>query len=63
MQCEICGKEIRGEPATVKVEGSEFNVCRECEKYGVSVKDLQKLNGLQKNSTIKKGQKIRVKKK
>ena len=38
MQCEICGKEIRGEPATVKVEGSEFNVCRECEKYGVSVK-------------------------
>lgn len=36
MQCEICGKDIRGEPATVKVEGSEFNVCRDCERYGVS---------------------------
>ncbi|WNY25443.1 multiprotein bridging factor aMBF1 [Methanolapillus millepedarum] len=36
-ECEICGKKIRGETTTIKIEGAEFNVCPDCTKLGVVV--------------------------
>lgn len=35
MECEICGKEIRGKPVKIVVEGTELNVCPSCREYGV----------------------------
>ncbi len=35
MECEICGKEIRGRGFKVVVEGTELNVCARCKEYGV----------------------------
>lgn len=34
MECEICGKEIRGKPVKTLVEGSEVNVCFNCKPLG-----------------------------
>ncbi|MFP4558021.1 MAG: multiprotein bridging factor aMBF1 [Candidatus Hadarchaeota archaeon] len=34
MECEICGKEIRGKPIKILVEGSEVNVCFNCKPLG-----------------------------
>ncbi|MDV0446951.1 hypothetical protein MsAg5_08190 [Methanosarcinaceae archaeon Ag5] len=33
-ECEICGKKIRGDTTTIKIEGAEFNACQECTKLG-----------------------------
>ena len=35
MECEICGKPIRGRGFKVIVEGSEMTVCEHCRDYGV----------------------------
>lgn len=43
MACELCGKEVN-ETKTVKVEGSEMEVCGECEKYGKEVLTSEKKN-------------------
>ncbi|MEM1579105.1 MAG: multiprotein bridging factor aMBF1 [Archaeoglobaceae archaeon] len=34
MNCEICGKEIKGSGHTILVEGTELKVCGNCKKYG-----------------------------
>ncbi len=34
MECEICGREIKGRYYTVIVEGSEMRVCARCKEYG-----------------------------
>ncbi len=35
MECEICGREIRGRGFKIIVEGSEMTVCEHCKDYGV----------------------------
>ncbi|WP_456478302.1 multiprotein bridging factor aMBF1 [Geoglobus ahangari] len=35
MECEICGKEIKGRGFKVVVEGTELNVCARCKEHGV----------------------------
>ncbi len=35
MECEICGREIRGRGFKIIVEGSEITVCEHCKDYGV----------------------------
>ncbi|HID27619.1 MAG: multiprotein bridging factor aMBF1 [Methanosarcinales archaeon] len=37
MQCELCGKEIKGKAHYVKIEGSELNVCDRCVQYGQEI--------------------------
>ncbi|WP_330999868.1 multiprotein bridging factor aMBF1 [Archaeoglobus neptunius] len=34
MNCEICGREIRGKGFKIVVEGSEVTVCPSCKQYG-----------------------------
>ncbi len=46
MECEICGREIKGRSYTILVEGSEMTVCARCKDYGTErpfreVKKLQ----------------------
>ncbi len=43
MTCELCGKDV-GKTTTVKVEGSEMEVCGECKKYGKEVLTSEKKN-------------------
>lgn len=40
MRCEICGKEIEGEPLKVRVEGAIMYTCRNCARFGVRVGPL-----------------------
>jgi len=35
MECEICGKEIKGKGFKIVVESSELTVCVRCKEYGV----------------------------
>jgi putative transcription factor len=37
MQCEICGKEIKGEAQYVIIGSSELVVCKSCARYGTIV--------------------------
>lgn len=41
MACELCGKEVN-DTTTVKVEGSQMEVCEECKKYGKEVLTSEK---------------------
>lgn len=34
MNCEICGREIKGKGFRIIVEGSEMTVCHSCRQYG-----------------------------
>ncbi|MCS7144724.1 MAG: multiprotein bridging factor aMBF1 [Archaeoglobaceae archaeon] len=34
MNCEICGKELKGPGVKIIVEGTELTVCSTCKKYG-----------------------------
>lgn len=34
MQCDVCGREIIGEPKRVIIEGAKMTVCSECAKLG-----------------------------
>jgi len=45
MECEICGREIKGRSYTILVEGSEMIVCARCKDYGTEkpFKDVKKL--------------------
>ncbi|MBS3781752.1 MAG: TIGR00270 family protein [Candidatus Thermoplasmatota archaeon] len=43
MTCELCGKEV-SKTTTVKVEGSEMEVCEDCKKYGKEVLTSEKKN-------------------
>lgn len=38
MNCEICGREIKGKGFKIVVEGSEVTVCRACRQYGTEKK-------------------------
>ncbi len=38
MNCEICGREIKGKGFKVVVEGSEVTVCGSCKQYGTEKK-------------------------
>jgi putative transcription factor len=37
-RCEVCGNPIRGEPATIEVDGGIFRVCGMCSNKGKPVK-------------------------
>ena len=39
MKCEICGKEIIGEPHRVLVDGAILLVCRSCARFGKPVRE------------------------
>jgi putative transcription factor len=41
MNCEICGKEITGEPLVVRIEGSRVNTCRACARLGERVSGIR----------------------
>ncbi len=43
MTCELCGKDV-SKTVTVKVEGSEMEVCDSCKKYGKKVLSSEKKN-------------------
>jgi len=50
MNCEVCGREIRGKGFKVLIEGSEVTVCRNCRSLGsekpierVGQKDVKKI--------------------
>lgn len=58
MTCELCGKDV-SETVTVKVEGSEMEVCENCKKYGKEVLSSEKKN----QSTQEVLQRIKDKKK
>lgn len=34
MNCEICGKELKGSGVKIMVEGTELTVCSSCKRYG-----------------------------
>lgn len=38
MNCEICGREIKGKGFKIVVEGSEVTVCGSCKQYGTEKK-------------------------
>ncbi|WP_290723548.1 multiprotein bridging factor aMBF1 [Archaeoglobus sp.] len=38
MNCEICGREIKGKGFKIVVEGSEVTVCSSCRQYGTEKK-------------------------
>ena len=46
---------------TMHTVGSGDSLSKIAKKYGVTVDSLLKLNGLKSNSTIRKGQKLKVK--
>ncbi len=35
MECEICGRPIKGRGFKILVEGSEMTVCEDCKNYGI----------------------------
>ncbi|MCS7096490.1 MAG: multiprotein bridging factor aMBF1 [Candidatus Bathyarchaeota archaeon] len=37
MRCEVCGRNIRGKPFHVLIEGAKLLVCSECSKHGTLV--------------------------
>jgi len=43
MTCELCGKDV-SETTTVKVEGSEMEVCESCKKHGKEILSSDKKN-------------------
>jgi len=58
MTCELCGKDV-SKTVTVKVEGSEMDVCEGCKSYGKEVLSSEKKN----QSTKEVLQRIKDKKK
>jgi putative transcription factor len=34
MECEVCGREIRGRPVEVKIEGTQMRTCPGCARFG-----------------------------
>ena len=54
MECEICGREIKGRSYRIIVEGSEMTVCAKCKEYGVEkpFREVKKLT-LKKKSKPK----------
>ncbi|MEI8330740.1 MAG: multiprotein bridging factor aMBF1 [Methanomicrobiales archaeon] len=43
MQCEMCGKTVRGAPKLVRVEGAELQVCSKCAKFGTEVQQVRRM--------------------
>ena len=39
MKCEICGKEIIGQPYKVSVDGANLLVCKSCARFGKPVRE------------------------
>ncbi|RLI82241.1 TIGR00270 family protein [Archaeoglobales archaeon] len=56
MNCEICGREIKGRGFKVIVEGSEVTVCAQCKQFGSEVprKRDQKERKITKKKTTKR---------
>ncbi len=50
MQCELCGKEVKN-VTSARIEGVVMDVCENCLKYGVVVKNYSKDPGLNSNSS------------
>jgi putative transcription factor len=42
MRCEICGKNIIGNPVKTKIESTLMNTCKECSKFGKIQKEPPK---------------------
>ena len=51
MQCEICGNNIKGDTTKIKVDFSEFIVCKNCIKYGIIIKEQKESNVFEKKNS------------
>lgn len=56
MDCEICGKEIKGSPVKILIEGSEVSVCFSCKNLGTEKKISKGTQKGAKRVLIKKRQ-------
>jgi len=36
MRCEVCGREIRGQPFRRIIEGARMTVCAQCARFGTA---------------------------
>lgn len=42
MNCELCGREIKGKPILIEVEGAILRVCPECARFGKVVQEARR---------------------
>ncbi len=56
MECEICGKEIKGRSYTILVEGSEMIVCSKCKEFG-SEKPITEIKKIKLKKKVNQTQK------
>ena len=54
MECEICGKKIRGEPNRAIIDGVNFIVCGECAKLSSSRRGVERRPALRKRPLLKR---------
>ena len=57
MECEICGREIKGKGHKILVEGSELTVCARCKIYGTE--DVSKASQHNIVRIVKKKSKVK----
>ena len=43
--CDLCGREIEGEPVVVEIEGAVLNLCQRCAARYVNVKGVRVISG------------------
>ncbi|MDD5959660.1 MAG: multiprotein bridging factor aMBF1 [Methanobrevibacter wolinii] len=55
MDCEMCGKPIKGNPIRIKIDGAVMDVCKDCSKFG----KVQKVPRRSKFAQNKKGKNSR----
>ena len=54
MECEICGRPIRGKGFKILVEGSEMTVCEDCKNYGIEKPKVSQKKSFAPRSVISK---------
>lgn len=54
MECEICGKKIRGEPRRAIIDGVKLIVCSECAKLSSSRRSVELRPALRKRPLLKR---------
>ncbi|MFP3196335.1 MAG: TRASH domain-containing protein, partial [Caldivirga sp.] len=46
LTCDICGREINGEPIVVEIDGAVLNLCQRCAQRYANVKGVRVLSGV-----------------
>jgi putative transcription factor len=59
MNCEICGREISGDPLVVRIEGSRVNTCRACARLGERISGM---SGKQVRGTTRRKPSVKAEK-